>query len=72
MKKKVELKYKLIREVTPKECSWLYRVFKKDEIVYQYYGPTYGCCKDNAYTLIPNTTPFFELPSNSVQEVIEI
>jgi hypothetical protein len=61
--------YKLTRDVTQKECTWLDRTFKKGEVVYKYYGCTYGACRDEAYTLEDNILPFFELPDDSVKEV---
>jgi hypothetical protein len=63
----------LIRDVTQEECSWLDRDYKKGEVVYEYYGYTYGCIgRGVAFTETSNETPFFELPRNSVKEVKEI
>jgi hypothetical protein len=66
-----EMKFKLIRDVTSKECRWLDKTFKEGEIVYLYYGCTYGCCKDSAYTEEYDKTPFFELPNNAVEIIKE-
>jgi hypothetical protein len=63
--------YKLIRDVTKKECDWLDRTFKKGEVVYEYRGCVYGCIsyKGNAFTLEQDRTPFFELPNDSVTKL---
>jgi hypothetical protein len=60
--------YKLIREVTPKECQWLDRVYPAGEIVYKYYGATYKCIGENGFAFCreADQTPFFELPNDAV------
>jgi hypothetical protein len=63
-----KFKIKLIRDVTPEEFPFLDEPIKKGETVYLYLGPTFLCCND-AYTLIPNETPFFELPHSLVEEI---
>ena len=61
-------KIKLTRDVTPDECGWLDRTYKKGEILYEYHGCTYGCISNNgtACTETPNQTPFFEIPNNAI------
>ncbi len=60
--------YELTRNIARTEFRWLKRDFKKSEIVYRYYGPTYDCigCNGYAFTIKPNELPFFELPKDSV------
>jgi hypothetical protein len=70
MKKNVNSNaFQLTRNVTKKECVWLDRTFKKGEIVYEYFGCTYGCIswKGRAFTKEENETPFFELPNDAVE-----
>ena len=63
-------KYKLIRDITKKECPWLDRTFKKDEIVYKYTGYTYGCISEGlAVSEKLNETPFFELTYAALEEI---
>jgi hypothetical protein len=40
-------------------------------IFYEYTGCTYGCISRDgvAVTLIPDATPFFEVPKDSVKEI---
>lgn len=61
--------YNLIRMVTPQECHWLDRTYETGEIVYKYYGHTFGCIgkKGSAFTQVFDTPPFFELPINAVE-----
>lgn len=57
----------LKRDVPKSECPWLDRDMKKDEIVYRFTGPTYGCIGAGiACSKKQGKTPFFELPTNSV------
>ncbi len=60
--------YKVIRNVTKKECRWLERTIKKGEMVYIYHGSTYRCIspRGSAFTLVEHKTPFFELPNDAV------
>jgi hypothetical protein len=60
--------YKLNRDVTPKECTWLENTCVKGTIVYEYQGYTYGCVTPGgmAVTLVENETPFFELPVDAL------
>jgi hypothetical protein len=64
-------RFKVKRNVTALECGWLERTVKKDEIVYGYEGCTYGCISDGVpVTVLPNKTPFFELPENSLEPIL--
>lgn len=65
------MKYRVIKDVTKQQCTWLKRDYKKGEFVYKYFGCTYGVCKDYAYTEKEGVTPFFELPNDAVEEVYE-
>jgi hypothetical protein len=69
------MKYKLVRDVTQKECDWLDRNYKKDEIVYEYPECTYGCISHNGVACIEKPysniehEPFFELPINALRKI---
>jgi len=65
------MKFILTRDVTRDECSWLYRNFKKGDIVYYYSGFTYGSCSSAGlpFTIEDCETPFFELPKDSVEKL---
>ena len=61
----------LNRDIPKSECDWLDRDFKKEETVYEYYGPTYGCISPDgtACTLSKEgETPFFELPTEALSQ----
>ena len=64
-------KYRLIRDVTKKECPWLDRTFKEGETVYYYSGYTYGCISFNGIAVCEklDENPFFELPENALEEI---
>ena len=64
-------KYRLIRDVTKKECPWLDRTFKEGETVYYYSGYTYGCVNFNGVPCSEklDENPFFELPENALEEI---
>jgi len=61
---------KMLRDVTTDECGWLNKDMKKGDIVYRYYGCTYGCIgpKGIAVSIKEGTTPFFEIPLDSIGE----
>jgi hypothetical protein len=61
----------LIRPITPKECRWLERTYEVGEIVFKYYGHTFGCIskKGFAFCTIIDSLPFFELPLDAVVEI---
>jgi len=62
-------RYRLIRDITEQECTWLSRSFKKGDIVYKYDGNTYGAISSNgsAFTIEEFRTPFYELPNDAVE-----
>ena len=64
--------HKLIRDVTPEECPWLSRTFKKGEVVFEYLGYTYGVVGPTGkpYSEINGETPFFELPNTAFEQEI--
>ena len=59
----------LTRDVTPFECFWLVRTYRKGETVYRHYGATYGCVTPAgvACTEQPGQLPFFELPGDALE-----
>lgn len=64
-------RFKLIRDVSKKECPWLEKDYKKDDVVFYYSGYTYGCI---SYMGVPcsdklDEGPFFEMPENSLEEI---
>ena len=63
---------KLIRDVTIEECGWLERDFKNGDIVYKFNGATYNCISENGIACSEklNENPFFELPLDSIEEII--
>lgn len=58
----------LSRDVTPDECPWLKRTYKKGVRVYLYNGYTFGCVSPTgtAVTIHNNERPFFELPTDAL------
>lgn len=56
------------RLVSRAECSWLDDDVPQGTVVFEYFGCTYGCIspRGTAVTLVADTTPFFELPSNAL------
>jgi hypothetical protein len=62
-------KFKLTRDVTKDECSWLDRTFAAGEIVHKFNGGTYGCIGAGIACSIDGGTPFFELPRDALQLV---
>jgi hypothetical protein len=67
----VPTKFKLNRDIPKSECDWLPRDFKKDEIIFEYTGYTYGCCSrtGTACTILANETPFLEFPNDALEKV---
>jgi hypothetical protein len=62
--------YRLIRDVTPKECEWLPRIFKKGEILYLYTGCTYGAIDYGvAITEKLDEWPFLEMPLDAIERI---
>lgn len=66
-------KYILTKNINQSDFAHLKRSFSKGEIVYLFEGPTYGCISKNgkAFSETYNENPFFELPIDSVELVIE-
>lgn len=64
-------KFKINRDVTQNECSWLEKDFKKGTIVYEYCGATYGCVGAGGIpvTFAPGQTPFSEIPASALSEI---
>jgi hypothetical protein len=65
------VKFKLKRDIFQKECSWLERDFKKDEIVFEYPLYTYGVVSNNGIACSEKEweSPFFELPKDSLEKI---
>ncbi|AKF13288.1 hypothetical protein PHIN3_23 [Sinorhizobium phage phiN3] len=62
--------YVLIRDVTKEECFWLDTEFKTGDVVYAYWGATYGCVGDGiAVTRERGIAPFNELPRDAVERI---
>lgn len=61
--------YKLIRDISKGECSWLDQDLLKGTVVYEYDGHTYGCIGTYgiACTLVPYENPFIEIPLNALE-----
>jgi len=58
----------LTKELTKKEFPWLPRDLEEGSLVFKHYD-VYGLCRSNhvAFTLYPNTFPFFEAPKDSIK-----
>lgn len=63
------MKYRVSRDVTRAECSWLDADVQAGKVVFEYQGCTYGCISPagRAVSLVPDTTPFFELPIDALE-----
>lgn len=61
--------YELSRKVTQEECPWLERDYEEGEIVYAYYGCTYGCVTPSgtACSEVEGETPFLEFPTDALR-----
>jgi len=68
VEKKVIQPWFLTRDILIEECPWLDRKYKQGEIVYAYTKITNNLIGKNgfAFTLEPDTLPFFELPQNAI------
>ena len=64
-------KFKINRKVTQDECSWLDEDFEIGQIVFEYFGCTYGCISSSGLpvTFAPDETPFFEIPADALTEM---
>lgn len=68
--KRQEPAYVLTRDVTKEECFWLDDDFKAGDIVYAYWGPTYGCIGSGiAITRERGKTPCLELPRDALERM---
>lgn len=65
---------KVYRILTDRAGAYKEDCVKAGDIVYAFYGVTYGCISDNgiAVTLVPDKHPFFEVPKDAVEEVVPI
>lgn len=64
------ISYVVTRDVTPDECWWLSDTITKGTTVYKYIGHTYGAVGEFPATL-DGGTPFFELPYDAVERVVD-
>jgi hypothetical protein len=65
------MKLVLTRDVIKEECSWLSDPHFKGDEVFEYHGCTYGCIANGiACSEVDGETPFFELPRDSVEEIV--
>jgi len=64
-------KFKINRKVTQEECPWLEETFEIGQIVFEYFGYTYGCVSPSGIpvTFALNETPFFEIPADALTEI---
>lgn len=62
------IKYKFIRNVSRKECSWLDKDFQKGDEIFKYSGYTYGCISLSGIACCEEKgkEPFFEIPTNAL------
>ncbi|MEK6860497.1 MAG: hypothetical protein AABY07_00870 [Nanoarchaeota archaeon] len=67
------MKYQLLRDITQEECFWTMeneiQFLQKGMIVHKYSGHTYGCVSPTgtAVTVIKDTCPFIEVPTNALK-----
>ena len=61
----------ITRDVSLDECDWLSAPLKAGDIVWTFYGVTYGCIGPGgtAMSREPNTSPFFEVPNDAWEEI---
>ena len=61
----------ITRDITVEECPWLHAPLSAGDVVYKFYGVTYGCVgwDGTAMSLEPNKNPFFEVPNNAWEEM---
>ena len=65
-------KFRVIRPVTYRECSWLDRDFFMGEILYEYLGYTYGWISTYGLAVCEDSSgegPFFDFPSDALEIV---
>lgn len=64
------MKYLVTRDLTEKEKGYSDEKIKKGDIVYRFYGQTYGCIADGeACSKEEGENPFFEMPLDSIEEI---
>ena len=65
------MKYEVTRELTDREKYDTSKDIKKGDIIYRFKGYTYGCISSGqACSLIEGKNPFFEMPLDSIKEII--
>jgi hypothetical protein len=57
----------ITRDLSSDECPWLMAPLKAGDIVWTYYGPTYGCMSPNGTAMSKelDKTPAFEVPNDA-------
>ncbi len=65
--------YMLNESVKSEDFHWNPPNLSGGQVVYEYTGYTYGCISPTgiAVTLVPDETPFFELPRHLLTEIKE-
>jgi hypothetical protein len=61
------MKYEVIRDVTPTECTWLPRVIKKGEVFKKFEGATYGVVTNAGVAVLYNCSTALEIPKSAVK-----
>ena len=63
------MKKRIINRVLEADENWSGRKIEKGEIVYLYYGVTYGCISSGgvAVTFVEDKAPFFEVPQDAIE-----
>ncbi len=63
------VRYRVLRDI-PESENYSGRDVKKNEILYKYFGHTYGCIGNGiALCENPGETPFFEFPLDAVEQI---
>lgn len=63
----MNISLRLTRDVTPMECSWLHRTYRRGEIIQRYRGCTYGIVSSGGVACSADgAIPFFELPEGAL------
>jgi hypothetical protein len=62
-------KFRITRDVTPDECSWLEGTLERGKELHEYIGYTYGVVSPAgvACSLNSGETPFFEVPITALE-----
>lgn len=63
--------YITTRRITLEECPWIGQDIEENEILYPYYGYTYGCIAPTGVAISrePGKHPFLEVPRDAVRIV---